>query len=131
MCRKYTQQGAGLVAAIALIVIVALVALAVTQTVQFGASSVSLEVLSQRALQAATSGAQLGLNRVFAPAGVGTCTDRSWDFSGLPGLPACQAVVTCDSAVVRGNNYYIVHSTGKCAADTLQTERVVRVRATP
>ena len=131
MYRSCKQSGAGLVAAIALIVIVAVVALAVTRTVRLGAGSVSLDILNQRALQTAASGAELGLNRVFAPAGAGACVDHNWDLSLLAGLPSCQATVTCDSEVVRGKVYYSIASRGTCTADTLQAERVVQVRATP
>ena len=129
--RPRSQQGGGLVAAIALITIVALVALGVTRTVQLGAGSLSLDVLSQRALLAASSGAQLGLNRVFAPAGVASCNNRNWDFSTLTGLPSCQAVVSCTSETVRGKVFYTIASTATCAAATLQAERSVLVRATP
>ena len=97
------QQGAGLVAAIALITVVAFVSLAVTRTVQLGAGSVSIDVLSQRAALAANNGVQFGLNRVFAPAGPASCINRSWDFSALAGLPSCQADVSCSSTTVRGD----------------------------
>lgn len=125
------QEGAGLVAAIALITIVAFVSLAVTRTVEFGAGSVSLDILSQRAALSASNGAQLGLNRVFAPAGTASCIGRSWDFSTLAGLPSCQANVTCSSTTVRGDVFYTVTSVATCSADTLQAERSVLVRATP
>ena len=129
MFHNVRQSGAGLVAAIALIVVVALLSLAVTTTVRLGATSVSLDVLNQRALQAANSGAQLGLNRVYAPSGVGSCANRSLDFSALPGLPGCQANVTCTAQTVAGKTYYTLVSSGSCSADTAQAQRQVRVRA--
>ena len=125
------QHGAGLVAAIALITIVAMVALAVTRTVQLGAGSVSLDILSQRAALAASSGANLTLNKIFAPAGVGSCANDNWDLSVVNGLPNCVASVTCSSDVVRGRPYYTVDSRAVCTADVLQAERSVRIRATP
>lgn len=125
------QRGAGLIAAIALLVIVALLALAITRTVQLGAGSVGLDILSQRALLSASSGAQLGLNRVFAPAGAGSCGAVAWDFSGLNGLPNCVAAVTCSSVTVRGRLFYELRSTGTCGAGADQAERQVLVRATP
>ncbi len=124
-------RGSGLIAAIALLVIVALLALAITRTVTLGAGSVGIDILSQRALLSASSGAQLGLNRVFAPSGAGACAGQVWDFSALNGLPACQATVTCDSVIVRGRQFYQVRSTGSCSAGAEQAERVVLVRATP
>ena len=128
---SHAARGAGLIAAIALLIIVALLALAITRTVQLGAGSVGLDILSQRALLTATSGAQLGLNRIFAPAGVGSCAGQSWDLSDLNGLPACQAAVTCASVTVRGRVFYEVRSTGTCAAGAEQASREVLVRATP
>ena len=125
------ERGSGLIAAIALLVIVALLALAITRTVTLGAGSVGIDILSQRALLSASSGAQLGLNRVFAPVGTGACSGQVWDLSGLNGLPSCQATVTCNSVVVRGRRFYEVRSTGACSAGPDQAERVVLVRATP
>lgn len=123
------QCGAGLVAAISLIVVVALMALAITRTVTSGAQNAGLEVLSERALLAANSGAQLGLNRLFAPAGAGSCVNVTFDWSSLASLPNCDAQVTCATSTVRGRNHYTLQSTGRCAAGDLQSERQVLVRA--
>jgi MSHA biogenesis protein MshP len=128
---RLKMNGTGLVAAIALIIVVALMAMGIARTVQLGAGSVSLDILSQRALLAATTGAQIGLNRVFAPVGAASCVNRNLDVSSLGGLPACQAAVSCSSDLVRGKNYYTVTSTGLCTADSLQAERSVVVLATP
>ncbi len=128
---KRSARGAGLIAAISLLIIVALLALAITRTVQLGAGSVGLDILSQRALLTASSGAQLSLNRVFAPAGVGSCAALTWDLSDLNGLPSCQAAVSCTSVTVRGRIFYELRSTGTCAAGAEQASREVLVRATP
>lgn len=118
-------------AAIALITIVAALTVAITRSVSMGAASTSLDVLSQRAMLAASNGAQLNLNRIFAPQGVGLCGAQTLDFSGLPGLPSCQASVTCDSETVRGRVYYTVNSVASCSAGSLQAQRSVLVHATP
>jgi MSHA biogenesis protein MshP len=122
-------EGAGLIAAIALIVVVAVLVLAITRTVQFGAENLGIDVLDQRALLAAQSGAQLGLNRIFAPQGVGSCANMNFDLSGLPGLNICTTQVACTSVVVRSEPYYTIESTGTCATGDLQATRSVRVRA--
>ena len=123
--------GAGLVAAIALITIVAALTVAITRSVQLGAGSTAIETLNQRAVLSASNGAQLGLNRIFAPQGTGVCLDQLFDFTNTPGLPACQANVTCDSETVRGRIYYTVNSIGSCTAGSLVAEREVLVQATP
>lgn len=127
----HKSAGAGLVAAIALITIVAALTVAITRSVQLGAGSAAIETLNQRAALSASNGAQLGLNRIFAPEGAGTCVDRLFDFTNTPGLPACQANVTCDSETLRGRIYYTVNSVGSCAAGSLVAQREVLVQATP
>ena len=123
------NQGAGLIAAIALIVVVAVLVLAITRTVQFGAENLGIDVLNQRAALAAQSGAQLGLNRVIAPQGSGSCANMTFDLTGLPGLNICTTQVACTSVIVRSQPYYTIESTGICATGDLQTTRSVRVRA--
>ncbi|XOV84062.1 MAG: hypothetical protein ACFHXK_02880 [bacterium] len=123
--------GAGLVAAIALITIVAVLTVAITRSVALGAGSTALETLNQRAMLAAGNGAQLGLNRVFAPTGVGGCAGQTFDFSSLAGLPACQAEVSCSSETVRGRIYYTLNSVGSCSAGSQVAQREVLVQATP
>ena len=129
--QPHKSTGAGLVAAIALITIVAALTVAITRSVQLGAGSVAIETLNQRALLSASNGAQLGLNRIFAPQGAGACVDQVFSFANTPGLPACQANVTCASENVRGRVYYTVNSTGSCTAGSLVAEREVLVQATP
>ncbi len=130
-CSKQPQQGSSLMTAIALITIVALLAVAITRSVELGAESVSLEIVSQRASFAATSGAQLALNRVFAPSGTSTCSDQTMNFASLAGLPACEARVTCTAQVIDGKPYYTLVSDGRCDAGNMQSQRSVIVKATP
>ena len=122
------QAGIGLVAAISLIVIVSLLTVAITRTVGLGADGVALETLSNKARLAAQSGAQIGLNRVYAPAtGGGICSDRTLSLATLPGLQSCTAQVSCTTVTSGAEQYYAVESSGSCTAGSLVTNRLVRV----
>lgn len=120
----------GLVAAIFLIVVVAGLVVAITRMVRTSGDAFAQNVVSHRAFLAAESGAQLGLNRVFAPAGTGSCTDWNWDLSHI-GLNACHAEVTCRSEVVDGTPHYTLESGGRCDSGRFVAERRVLVRAAP
>ncbi len=124
------QRGIGLVAAIFLIVVVAALVTAIVRTVRTSADAFSLDVVSQRAFLAAESGAQLGLNRVFAPSGTPACGNWTWQLDAV-GLASCRAEVACRSEVVDGTPYYTLESDGRCDVAGVVAERRVLVRATP
>ncbi len=118
----------GLMAAIFLIMVVTVLSVAVVRSVRSGAGAFAQDILFQRAFLAAESGAQLGLNRVFAPAGSGTCVDQTFALDALD-LPDCDADVRCRSETVEGRVTYTVESRGRCSAGTALAERHVLVRA--
>ena len=124
------QRGIGLVAAIFLIVVVAALVTAIARTVRTSADAFSLDVVSHRAFLAAESGAQLGLNRVFAPSGAPACGNWTWALDAA-GLRSCTAEVACRSEIVDGTPYYTVESDGRCDVGGVVAERRVLVRATP
>lgn len=124
------QRGLGLVAAIFLIVVVAALVAALTRMVRTSGEVFALDVVSHRAFLAAESGAQLGLNRVFAPSGAGSCGAWNWDLDAL-GLAGCVADVRCRSEVVGGTPHYTVESDGRCRSADVVAERRVLVRAVP
>src|SRR5262245_53757484 len=95
------QRGIGLIAAIFLIVVVAALAVAVVSLVRSNSNSFARDVLAYRAFLAADSGAQLALNRVFAPAGAPSCANRVYAFTET-GLEGCRAAVTCNALTVGG-----------------------------
>src|SRR4051812_33787514 len=88
------QRGIGLIAAIFLIVVVAALAVGITSLVRTGATSYARDVLAYRAFLAADSGAQLAMNRVFAPDGTPACANHDYSFA-QSGLENCAASVTC------------------------------------
>jgi MSHA biogenesis protein MshP len=127
---RRSQRGIGLVAAIFLIVVVAALTVAMARLVRSGGTALAQEVLAQRAFLAAESGAQLALNRVFAPAGAGACGTWSWDLDTVE-LPGCRAEVSCRSDLVDGVPHYTLESDGRCRAGEASAERRILVRAVP
>jgi len=125
-----SQRGMGLIAAIFLIVVVAGLVAAITRMVRTSGDVFAQNVVNHRALLAAESGAQLGLNRVFAPAGSGTCGAWTWDLADM-GLDDCQATVVCRSEVVDATPHYTLESGGRCESGNFVAERRVLVRAVP
>ncbi len=124
------SRGMGLVSAIFLILVVAVLVVAITRMVRISGDAFAQEVLSHRAFLAAESGAQLGLNRLFAPAGGGSCAGWNWDLSNT-GLNFCQVNVSCASETVGALTYYTLRSNGRCAIGDDIAERQILVRAQP
>jgi MSHA biogenesis protein MshP len=122
------QRGIGLIAAIFLIVVVAALAVGVASLVRSNSNSFARDVLAYRAFLAADSGAQLGLNRVFAPVGTPSCSNRVYTFTQT-GLEGCRAIVTCSALSVGGQQRYDVESHGRCTTATDVAERRIDVRA--
>lgn len=122
------QRGIGLIAAIFLIVVVASLAVGVASLVRSGAAGYIQDVLAYKAFLAADSGAQLSLNRVFAPEGTPSCANRVFPFTE-PGLEGCQATVTCSAISVSGELRYDLESRGRCTTGTEVAERRIVVRA--
>jgi len=124
------QRGLGLVGAIFLIVVVALLAVAMSRMLETDSKSYSYEILALKAFYAAESGAQLGTNRVLPPLGVSSCADRTFTFQD-PALQACSATVTCATVLVDAQTYYTLTSVGVCTAGDLLARRTVQVRLKP
>jgi len=122
------QRGIGLIAAIFLIVVVASLAVGVASLVRSGAAGYLQDVLAYRAFLAADSGAQLSLNRVFAPQGTPNCGNHVYSFDE-PGLEGCQATVTCSAITVGGELRYDLESRGRCTTGLDNAERRIAVRA--
>ena len=124
------QRGIGLISAIFLIVVVSMLAVAITSMVRTSSDEFAQNIIDQNALLAAQSGAQLGLNKVFAPLGAGACSNWTFDLEDI-GLRSCQAVVQCASIVVAGEPHYTLQSDGRCAVVGFAAQRRLELRATP
>lgn len=127
---RRAQHGIGLVSAIFLIVVVAALVVAITRMVRTSSDGFAQDLTDRRAHLAAEAGAELALNRVFAPSGTGTCSAWDWPLDSI-GLGACRALVSCRDDVVGGTSHYTLVSAGRCAAGEFVAERHVLVRATP
>ena len=108
--------------------VVAALVVAIARMVRSSGEVFAQDVVSHRAFLAAESGAQLGLNRLFAPAGVGSCGNWTWDLTDF-GLGFCEATVSCRTEVVAGVSYFTLESDGRCDPGTFVAERRVLVRA--
>lgn len=122
------QRGLGLISALFLILVVALMVMANTRSVVGAADAFGQDVLAQKALLAAETGAELNLNRIYAPLGSGACGDATWDLSAL-GIPNCRVETTCVVLLVSGEPLYEVRSTGSCEGGNTLAERRLLVRA--
>ena len=121
------MSGLGLLSAIALITLTAVLSIAIMRTVRTASDSSIQAIVSFRAFLAAESGAQLGANRLYAPAGSGSCTSRSFSFEDL-GLPSCTASVECRSEAVAGEPLYTLQSTATCNPEGFTATHSVVVR---
>lgn len=123
------QQGVSLIAAIFLILVVALLVAAIHRSVYSASQATSLSIMTHKALLTAYSGAQLSLNRLYAPSGVPACADRDWDMATVSQLRNCAARVSCAAQTSNGTTFYTVSSTGACTDGARRTQRTVMVRA--
>jgi len=128
------ERGFGLPFAIFVVVILAMIAAAITQLETDSAESVVFDVQSTRAFLAAQSGAQIGLNALFPP-GVSASNCTHSYFSSSPsitfassGLEGCTALVSCGVSSVAGDDYFTVSSLGSCGAGLDLAQRRIEVK---
>ncbi|MBV1879274.1 MAG: hypothetical protein KUG79_16650 [Pseudomonadales bacterium] len=121
------QNGLGLVGAVFVIVVVSVLAVAMSRMVDIDQQTQSYEILSLKAFLAAESGAQLAVNRLLPPAGAGSCADLNFNFVNQA-LRFCEANVICTPVVVAADTFYTLTSTSECTAGSFVTRRTVQVR---
>jgi MSHA biogenesis protein MshP len=122
------QRGLGLITAIALITVVAVVLGALVRTLASSAALDSVDALSTRSMLAAESGMDVALNRAYAPSGTPSCTTRTWTFDA-EGLRGCEVTVTCAPVSMGGRNYFDLSSRAACGSGDLQASRRIDARA--
>ena len=128
MCRSRQQHGFGLISAIALIVLIAVIAAAMARLVQENSATDVAGLVRVRTLAAAESGLELALNRAYAPDGAAACTNRGFSFTAT-GLRGCSAATTCASTTVAGQIYYDLSSRGVCSDGAVSSSRKLIARA--
>lgn len=142
MCHKSPrkQQGAMLVIAIFILVVLGLLGAAFASLFQSSQTSVSYEVLGIRAQGAANAGAEAGLYRilrlaqtcsVMASGSTTPTTDIALTLDATENaLTQCSVVVKCGQrAAISGSTYtfYVLSSTATCSAgNNISATRTVR-----
>ena len=140
------QRGFSIPAALFVLVVVAMLAAAMQKILSQGEQDVAREVLSMRALMAAESGIERGLNQVLEinPA---SCTGNlsnpptsltplisTWVLS-TAGMNSCEVNVICGVAQHDADNdgllenYYTLRSSGQCGPPADRAFRLVEVQA--
>ena len=141
-----SQRGFSIPAAIFVLVVVAMLGTGMQKILSKGEQDVAREVLSMRALMAAESGIERGLNQVIEinPA---SCTGNltnppssltplisAWVLS-TPGMSNCEVNVICGVAQHDADNdgllenYYTLRSRGQCGPPADRAFRLVEVQA--
>lgn len=140
------QQGFSIAMAIFVLVILAMLGAAMARIVAQGQESVAREVVSIRALMAAESGAERGLQAVLSgasacggdlsnpPTSYAALGFSQWSMSG-DGLAGCSADVSCGETLADNNQdgtdtpHYTIRSIGSCGPSGSQAVRIVEVQA--
>jgi len=138
------QQGLSIAIALFVLVVLAMLGAAMTRIVGQGQESVAREVVSIRALMAAESGAERGLQQILS--GASSCGGNlnnppasfasllSWSMTGS-GLAGCAADVSCGLTMADNNQdgadtpHYTIRSVGSCGPVNSRAVRIVEVQA--
>ena len=119
------QRGVGLPVAIFVITVLAAFVVNMGYLVQDNATGRIEYVQSLRALLAAESGGDFGLNVLFDPSDATTysslscsSTPVSYSFANDPGMAGCSASVSCTSSSSSGETVYTITSVGTCDDST-------------
>jgi MSHA biogenesis protein MshP len=135
------QAGFSIPAAIFVLVVVSMLGVAMVNILNQGQEAVAREVISIRALMAAESGAERGLQNVLV-AGV-ACSGApgtpaaltSINFGVVAGMQGCTANVLCEQVQVDIDNngvqvpFYTLTSTGQCGSPSDPAVRTIQVQA--
>lgn len=140
------QQGLSIPAALFVLVVVAMLATAMHKILGQGEQSIAREILAMRALMAAESGIERGLNQVLESNPASCSGDLSappsslnplitaWSLSAN-GMNSCEVTVSCGAAQLDSDsdgvleNYYTLRSSGQCGPPGDRAFRVVEVQA--
>jgi MSHA biogenesis protein MshP len=119
------ERGVGLPVAIFVITVLAAFVVNMGYLVQDNATGRIEYVQSLRALLAAESGGDFGLNVLFDPSDATTysslscsSTPVSYSFTNDPGMAGCSASVSCSSSSSSGETVYTITSVGTCDDST-------------
>jgi MSHA biogenesis protein MshP len=127
------QKGSSIMMAIFVLIVVGLLGSAMVSLLNQSEEGVAREVVSMRALMAAESGAERGLQQALGGAcpgtGVTLAPMLNWSFASSTGLQGCDAVVSCAAQLIDGTNYYTIKSHGECGPADSRAHRIIQLQA--
>ncbi len=124
---RHRQRGLGLIAAIFVITIMAVITVGLSSLVVTSKASYGYEILSARALLLAESGAQMASSHLRLPAEDGDCDSLPQQLPPAE-LRACTLVVSCPRVTLNGTDYFTVSSTATCGSGIDQAIRYRTMR---
>ncbi|MDF0535236.1 MSHA biogenesis protein MshP [Shewanella sp. A32] len=117
-CQRYSrQQGSALVIAIFVIVVMSILAAALLRIGSNADEGINIEVWSLRAFNAANSGADAALAKLFPVTGTSSgcaAVGASWAPPDVTGFHGCRVSLSCVSQTADDVTQYIVRSTAVC-----------------
>ncbi len=127
-----SQRGLGLISAIFVIVILAMLVVAMSAIMVSSQRYRAQEILAERALAAAQTGVELHLSMLLHPENAQTCvTDSSPVALTVDGLNDCSYQASCASVTISSQIYYTINSIGRCGSGVDSASREVKIRVAP
>lgn len=131
------QTGSSLVLGIFILVIMSLLGAALIEIMESNEDAYTYEVLGTRAYNAAQSGIQIEMQRVFplieaSNTNPSVCdnSERRNNFININGLNGCSAILQCTSITHEvTTTYYSISSVGQCEINGEVTSRTIEVQA--
>lgn len=123
------EAGLGLISAIFVIVILAIVVVGMSNIATVSQKYRSQEILAARALFAAESGAQLHLSTLLHPENSQTCATMAAPANfNTHGLRECSYQASCAQVTINTIDYFTVKSVGRCGTGVDSATRAVEMR---
>lgn len=134
---KAAQTGSSLVLGIFILVVMSLLGAALIEIMESNEDAYTYEVLGTRAYNAAQSGIQIEMQRVFplidaSNINPSVCDNsaRRNDFTNIDGLNGCSAILQCTSITHEvTTSYFTISSIGQCEINGEVTSRTIEVQA--
>lgn len=126
------QKGAAIILSIFIILVISLIAAAMTNLQQDQAKSTNTEIYAARAYLSAYSGVELALIEVFplnSPPATTTCTTINGTLPDDNGFHDCTFKTTCSKDDTNNTSRYTIVSTAICGSGETITRRQITVEA--
>ena len=125
--QRIRNQGLGLVSAIFFLVVISVLAMAISRSVRDASEGSVIEHLGFQAFLVAESGAQVAVAHALPDSGSAVCSALDYDFANL-GHRNCRAIVSCQAFNSATETIYEIESRGRCALPSGEiAERVIEV----